>query len=457
MSNPVQKLSTFRRGFLSTLVLDVSGRGLTALATIGFIRALGVGSFAYLVLFLNIGQFAGIGLTGGVRMRHMRTEAEQVSRGDRLTNGFGIAAAVSILLVLSVATLALVGVAAIDTGGPIGSRFLFVALTAAYTAANSAVELAIFHQQAHLKFVRAGLIGVGRGAAIAVIAIVSLTGLIESGPAIAAAVAGTLSLWAILICAPLLRESLSRAAKATIGRDFGREATWLSIFYFASAGFAYADIFIVAGFLDDQAISSYGAALRYMAIIIGPLPALVAVIRVRTSQGDVVDSPTRQSEMLADWLKKSLVPGTAIICLAAAVAPFVIPLLDGGRYPESIPIFEVMLIAIYVDYLTLPAPNLMMARRRYRLLAYFYLGALIVQLVLAGGIATVSGAVAVAAVASVVGALEAASIAFLAIRLARKDALTAAHSAAGSTQLEPGGRSIGADRLPADGPGGGAG
>ena len=418
----MKQLSTFRRGFVSTLFLDVAGRGLTGLATIGFIRALGVGSFAYLVLFLNIGQFAGIALTGGIRMRYMRREAERVSRGSETATDFGIAAAASLLLVLTLATLALAGVAVVDTGGSEQSRLLFVALTAGYTAANSAVELGIFHHQANLKFVRAGLMGVGRGASIIAVAIAALAGFVGSGPATAGAVTATLLLLALVICAPLLRDTLATSVRTAFGREFGRESAWLTVFYLASAGFTYADLFIVAGFLDNESVSSYGAALRYIAIIIGPLPALVAVIRVRTSQSDIVDSPTRQSEMLGAWIKKSFLPGSAIIGLAALVAPFVIPLLDGGRYPDSIPIFEVMLVATYVDYLTLPAPNLMMARRQYRLLAYFYVVALIVQLVLAGGIATVAGVVAVAAVASVVGAVEASAIAYLAIRLARRDA-----------------------------------
>jgi O-antigen/teichoic acid export membrane protein len=421
----MKKLSTFRRGFLSTLVLDVTGRGLTALATIGFIRALGVGSFAYLVLFLNIGQFAGLGLTGGIRMRHMRTEAERVSRGHHTSTGFGLAVASSMLLVLAVGTLALAGVAIVDTGGSTSSRFVFVALTAAYTAGNAALELGIFHSQAQLKFVRGGLIGVARGAAVIAVAIAALAGLVQSGPAAAAGVAGISLLVAVVTCGPLVRESLVAPLRTRLDREFGRESAWLTIFYLTSAGFAYADLFIVAGFLDDAAVSSYGAALRYIAIIIGPLPALVAVLRVRTSQRDVVDSPGRQGEMLGTWIKKSFAPGTAIIGLAALAAPFVIPLLDGGRYPDSIPVFEVMLIPAYVDYLTLPAPNLMMAARRYRLLACFYTVALGVQLLLAGGVATVSGVVAVAAVASGVGAVEAISITVLAMRLARRDAATA--------------------------------
>jgi O-antigen/teichoic acid export membrane protein len=420
--NRLKKLSTFRRGFLSTLVLDVAGRGLTALATIGFIRALGVGSFAYLILFLNIGQFAGLALTGGIRMRYMRIEAERVSRDEGGTTGFGLATATSMLLVFAVATFCLALVAVLHTGGSTDDRLLFVALTAAYTAGNAAVELAVFHYQAHLRFVRGGLVGVARGASIIVVAILALTDVVQSGPATAAAVAGALVGVATLICAPLMRETLSSSLRGAFSADFARESAWLTVYYMASAGFAYADLFIVAGMLNDEAVSSYGAALRYIAIIVGPLPALVAVIRVRTSQSDVVESAGKQADMLRDWVRKSLAPGTAIVGFAALAAPFVIPILDKGRYPLSIPIFECLLVATFVDYLTLPAPNLMMARRRYRLLAYFYLIALALQLLLAGGVATTGSVVAVAAVASAVGALEATTIAYLAVRLARREA-----------------------------------
>lgn len=429
MAGPLGKLSTFRRGFLSTLTLDVASRGLSALATIAFIRALDVGSFAYLVLFLNIGQFAGSALTGGIRMRYMRTEAERVSRGHERNTGFALAMATSLILVLGVATLAIAGVSLVDTGGSASSRWLFVALTSAYTAGNAAIEMAIYHFQAHLKFVRAGLIAVARSISIIVVAVASMTNLIESGPATAGAITATVFVVAAIVCAPLIKQTLSTSLKDAMADDFGRESAWLTVYFLGSAGFAYADIFIVAGFLNDAAISSYGAALRYIAIVLGPLPALVAVMRVRTSQGDVVDSSDAQSRILIDWIRRSWILVVVVIGAAALLAPLVIPLLDGGRYPDSIPIFQLMLIPAFVDYLTLPAPNLLMTQKRYRLLAMFYAVALGIQLVFAGGVATFAGVIAVAAVASSVSALEALGIALMANRLARRDALAQAPAA----------------------------
>lgn len=412
--------STFKRGFMSTFTLDIVGRGLSALATIVFIRALGVSSFAYLVLFLNIGQFAGSALTGGIRMRYMRTEAERVSRGVDEETGFALAMVTSLLFVLGVGILALLGVTLFDSGGTHFERWLFVAITAAYTAGNAAIELGIFHYQAHLRFVRAGLVGIARSAAIIVVAIVAAFNLTESGPVTAGLVTATIFVVALIVCWPLVRRTFSLPTAATFRGEFGRESAWLTVYYLGSAGFAYADIFIVAGFLDDTAISSYGAALRYIAIVLGPMPALIAVMRVRTSQSDLVDSAHAQADLLGNWIRRSLLPVTLFIGAAAIAAPFLIPLLDGGRYPDSIPVFQVMLLPALVNYLTVPGPNLLMTQKRYRLLALIYGVALAIQLIAAGGVAIVSGVVAVAAVASLVGSVEAASVAVIASRLARR-------------------------------------
>ncbi len=429
MRGRLGQLSTFRRGFLSTFTLDVASRGLSAIATVLFIRALDVDSFAYLVLFLNIGQFAGSALTGGIRMRYMRTEAERVSRGNHHDTGFALAMGASMLLVFCVAALAIAGVSVVNTGGSGSSRWLFVALTAAYTAGNAAIEMGIYHFQAHLKFVRAGMIAVARSIAIIVVAVAAITGFVDSGPATAGAVAVTVTIVGVLICAPLVRQTVSTSLREALADDFGRESAWLTLYFLGSAGFSYADIFIVGAFLNADAVSSYGAALRYIAIVLGPLPALGAVLRVRTSQEDVIDSAAEQTRILTTWLRRTVFPVAIVIAVAAVAAPYLIPLLDGGRYPDSVTIFQIMLLPALVSYLTLPAGNLMMTSKRYRLLATFYSVALAIQLVIAGGVAVFAGVISVAAAAAIVSACEASTIAAVTQRLAKRDAAAQAPTA----------------------------
>ena len=406
------RLSTFRRGFVSTFSLDIVGRGLSALATVLFIRALGVGSFAYLVLFLTVGQFAGGALTGGIRTRYLRAEAERVSRGEQQATGFALALLTGLVLIVAVGALFFVAASFIA-----GADREFVGLATLFTAGHASIELAMYHNQAHLRFTRGGAIGVARSSALLAVAVASTIGVIGSGPAIAAAAAVAVAGVAAIACAPLVRQTIAVPARAALGGHFGPEATWLTLYYLASAGFAYANVFVIASLLDDEAIASYGAATRYLAIILGPVPALLAVIRVRTSQHDVVDSTDVQANMLLSWIKRTIVPVGAMVAIAALAAPFVIPLLDKGHYPDSVPIFQLLMIPALVIYATMPGASMLMAQRRYRTLAVIYAVALAIEVAAAVLAAELIGVIAVAATAAVVGAGEASTVALVAMRI----------------------------------------
>lgn len=421
-----QRLSTFRRGFASTFALNVFARGLSAIATVLLVRSLSVGSFAYIVLFLNVGQFAGSALTGGMRMRYLRVEAERVSRGSSEQTGFALAWAASMALVFGVAAFFLVGINLVQPAPSGHSELDFVVLATAFTAGHASVELAIYHYQAHLKFVRAGLIDVSRGAALLAAALVAQFGVIESGPKVAACTAGAVLVVALIPCLPLARATLHARPLRAIAGDFGRESGWLTLYFLSSAGFAYATIFIVALGLDDQAVASYGAALRYMSIVFGPFPALMAVLRVRSSQQDIVDSTKLQLGMLAGWIKRAGPLVALVLGLAAVAAPLVLPVVDAGRYPETVAIFQIMLISAFFEYTMMPGPSLLLSQRRYQLLAGVYTVALAVQLLVVGLVASVEGVIVVAAASTAVRSVSWMMITFLATRVPMREAPQAA-------------------------------
>jgi O-antigen/teichoic acid export membrane protein len=137
--------------------------------------------------------------------------------------------------------------------------------------------------------------------------------------------------------------------------------------------------------------------------VLGPVSALMAVLRVRTSQHDVVDSHSTQLTMLMRWIRQTSLPTAAVVGAAAALAPFLIPLIDGGRYPDSVTIFQLTLIDASFVYVTMPAPNLMMAQRRYRLLAILYLLFLVAQTAATVFAGTVWGVIGIAAVSTAFG------------------------------------------------------
>jgi O-antigen/teichoic acid export membrane protein len=391
--------STFKRGFASTFVLDVGARGLSAIALVLLVRSLPVADFAYVVLFMEVGAFAGSFATAGIRIRYMREEAERVSRGLEEPCSFYMAVVSSATMIAAAAALALLVATVLGAGGSDAERGTLVGLAALYTLGHAGTELGMYHYQAHLAFKKAGVFGVLRSAVTCLAALAAAVGLISSGPVVALWIALGVVAVGATVCAPLALATWGSRHGVEGRLGFGAEANWLSVFYMASAGFSYINFFLVAALLDNTAVASYGAASRYSSIVLGPVPALVAVLRVRTSQYDVVDSVTTQISMLVRWLKVSILPIAALMGAMAALAPLVIPLIDDGRYPQSVTIFQLLMIAAIAFYTTMPAPQLLQAQRRYRLLALVFMAFLVVQTSASVFAGTTWGVIGIATVA----------------------------------------------------------
>jgi O-antigen/teichoic acid export membrane protein len=412
----VGRISTFKRGFASTLVLDVIARGMSALTLVILLRALSTRDFAFVVLLLNVGQFLGSAATGGIRLRYTRLEAERISRGHEEPSAFHSTLISGSALVILAAVLGVAIASVLGVGKDPGERLVFAALGTAFTLGTASVEMAIFHYQAQLAFVRAGVIQVIRAAVILVLALGATVGLLESGNAVGVAFAIGVCLVAAIVALPIAL-STRGAERGRDGRfGFGRETIALTLYSLASAGWAYLDIFLVAALLNDTAVASYGAALRYISIIMGPVPALIAILRVRTSQHDMVDSEQARRDMMGRWVKQTLLPAVVVIGAGAIAALWLIPFIDGGKYPLSVPIFEVLLAVTFVQYLLLPAPGLLIAQKRYTTLAWVNVSAVVVNVIAATIAAPLIGVVGVAVAGTVVGIGQALAVVHLALR-----------------------------------------
>ena len=260
---PVLRLraSRFTLGAVITLGTDTIARGLGLVATVLFIRGLSVNSYAFIVLFVAVGQFVGVSATGGIRMRYLRTEAERVSRGgDEELSLFS--ALISGTVVIALVALA-VGLFAALIGMHLGSisSGKFLVLAAAFAAAQGAIELSIYHHQAHLRFIRAGAINIIRSVVLASVAGVAAVGVVRAGVTAAAVVTVGTFVLAAVVSRRLVRPEDVRWPRHRRFRPNG-ESVWLTLFYIASAGYATVDVFIVAALLSHADLAAFGAAQR---------------------------------------------------------------------------------------------------------------------------------------------------------------------------------------------------
>lgn len=424
----MKRLSQFRRGFLSTFVLDVVARGMSAVTLILLLRTLSVSDFAFVVLLLNVGQFLGSAATGGIRLRYTRLEAERVSRGHEEPTAFHATLLSGSGLIVAAGVLGFTGASVLGVGDA-GERLAFIGIGIAFTLGSAAIEMAVFHYQAQLSFLRAGLIQVVRGAVLLIVAGLATAGLLESGEAIGLYFALGLGAVALVFAAPLAL-STRGVARGLEGRfGFGRETAALTLYSMASAGWAYLDLFIVAALLDDVAVAAYGAALRYVSIVLGPVPAMVSVLRVRTAQSDLIDSDEAQIAMMRRWARQTALPTLAILGLAAIVAIWAIPLVDGGRYPDSVPIFQVLMLTAFAQLITLPNSSLLIAQERYTSLAWVNTVAVLANVAVATAAAELFGVVGIAVAGAMVTIAQVCVVTFLAAnpppRKQAKDGLAA--------------------------------
>lgn len=387
---------------------------MSALTLVLFLRALDVEDFAFIVLLFNIGRFLGSAATGGIRLRYTRLEAERVSRGHEAPSAFYSTLLSGNGLVLAAGVLGLAGATALGIGDDIRERLVFVALGTVFTLGSASVELATFHHQAQLSFLRAGLIQVARSTVQLAVAVLATVGLLESGTAVALYLAVTTCLVAAVVAGPPAISTWG----STHGREgrygFGRESAALTLYSLASAGWAYIDLFLVAALLSDVDVAAYGVALRYMSIVIGPVPAMVSVLRVRTAQRDIIDSDEAQIAMMKRWARQAGPPTAAILTLAAVAAIWVIPWLDGGRYPDSVPIFQVLMVVAFAQLVTLPNSSLLITQERYTTLAWVNAVAITVNVVVAVAAAELFGVIGIAAALAVVTIGQVSAVSFLA-------------------------------------------
>jgi O-antigen/teichoic acid export membrane protein len=403
----MKRLSTFKRGFVSTFALDVVARGMSAVTTVLLLRALDVDGFAFVILQLSVAQFIGGAAMGGLRLRYVRLEAERASREAGEPTGFWILLRSGTVLILAAGVLGFLGASLIGIGDSAAERATFVGICTLFTLGHATVELSVAHRQAQLEFGRAGLLSASRSVVMLIIALFATFGVLETGEAVGTAFAIGVGVVAVVAAAPVAW----RTRHSNVGREgrfgFGPESASLTVYSLASAGWSYATVFLIAALLDETAVASYGAAARYISVVVGPVPALVSVMRVRTAQRDIVDSTKKQIDMMRNWAKRVGPIAFAALAIAAIAAPFLIPIVDGGRYPLSVTLFEIKLVAAFAQLVTLPNPALLITQNRHGLLAGINGAALAASVILsliaapllgAAGVVAVSGAVTVAQV-----------------------------------------------------------
>jgi len=390
----------FRRGFGITLALDLVARAVSAVTVVVLVRGLSTSAFAFVTLFLTLAQLIGSAVTGGIRTWYMRVEAESYSKdaGVEQRSAFVQASKRGLVLIV-LASLASIPVAIALGFATLEDAPILLLCVGLYAGGSSLIELAMTRYQARRGFTAAGILGLIRSLALLLVAVVVT---VTSSSDLAVSIWFGVTMAAAGCLALRVGVGAGGGAHGPTQRAHVGEELWLTLFYVAAAGFAYVDVLIAGAMLDDESVASLGAALRYLAILMGAMPALGAILRVRAAQVDLIDSEEAQRRVLLAWMRRTSVPVVGFALAAILLAPWVIPRIDDGRYPDSVIILQIFVVTVVAAYLSAPATGLLIARRAYRPLALIFIVGFLANVVADVGVAPFYGVVGIAVVSSVI-------------------------------------------------------
>lgn len=150
-----------------------------------------------------------------------------------------------------------------------------------------------------------------------------------------------------------------------------KEQMYLFIYSTLMAVLLQIDVLTLKIWSTDYNVSTYSSALKYYYMMLLPLNTINSVLLPQISFED--DYPKIQ-KVFKQQDKLSLIVLAGII-FSIIIAPYVLPIIDGGKYPGSINVFRVLSLSAILSFWGSPYNNLLIKEREYGSLCMrFFIG-----------------------------------------------------------------------------------
>ena len=165
------------------------------------------------------------------------------------------------------------------------------------------------------------------------------------------------------------------------GKNLLKECGWLLLYRFILELFCQMDVFMLSRYASDTDVADYGVAQKYQALALSVLPALLALMRVKSAKREYAQSAKKRKEFTTKWIRLTAPWIIVFTIIGIIVSPFVFPLLNGAKYNDSIPLFQIMLVGIGISYIFSPNTPILMSAKRFPTLCLLCLGSLLISVI----------------------------------------------------------------------------
>ena len=394
------------RRFAFVLSADIFAKGVLALVTIALIRFLDAGTYAAYTFGIAAATAASQTLAASFNRIYI-VGHEKLALSDRVESFLGL----QLALILCVGLLA-AGWSDLFGGTYLAVVFLGLGMVLSDFAKSYFQQQNRFSRYSGIEIARALL------QAIAVAAVLTVGGeALRASPVLdAQAVALLVASLAALGSRLQWGRTADLRAYYPLAREIlvGRYGV-LVAYFGAVALFSQVDVFMLRWLAPTDSLAAYGAALRYYALLSLALGAVHAVLL------PAIQGATSAQELAALYrnhtrLVLAFAPLVGILALAAQ---WLLPLVDKGRYPESVPVFRVLALSSIVSFAFSPHVNLLMRLERFGFLLRLISVATVVAIALHAVLIPRLGALGAAIATLLASALVTVCI-FFAARSARR-------------------------------------
>jgi O-antigen/teichoic acid export membrane protein len=151
-----------------------------------------------------------------------------------------------------------------------------------------------------------------------------------------------------------------------INRIFVSEYRYVFCYFICVAILLNMDVFMLR-FLDEvYQVAAFSAGFRYYALLSVALRSVHTLLLPLIQKVDDRDG----LEVIVKKHFEVVRIFSAIIVIAIVLSKWVIPLIDGGKYPESIPVFQVLAVASLVAFAFSPHTNIVMKYSNFRFMFF---------------------------------------------------------------------------------------
>lgn len=360
-----EKKSNFLISSICTVAsLDIINKFLKGLLTILLIRTLTVNEYSQYTVFITISSFVFSFFVNGLYTTYTLNESERISREGYCSiklfkNNLFIIGAINIILFSIIGVLTLKKYVEFT---------IFLGLIYSFTI--SILELVKSYYLVNKKFKKSGKIVNNVNILICISLImlvicnkVNLISVIISHIVIT----GLFGVTHLLKILKLINKQKSQSYEELIDmNEYYRSSLWIIGYTALLAIFNQMDIFVIKEYLNNESIAMYGVSFKYYTLMLSILPAIKTVLKIRTTQKDMVDNLTEQKNFIIKWIKKTSILVIPSIIIIIMVSPYFFNILNGEQYKDAIIPFQIFCIGVAISYIFSPSSNVIMSMKKYK-------------------------------------------------------------------------------------------